>query len=171
MNPCPLSLNTLFLLITAYEGMSLWSAFGGLPNAMKRIDLSASWENIKQEILERKGRKPSDREFRKFLNACNWFCFFGWIVRILKSIPVIESLGALVFYSMYPIYMQQSASSVFYNHWESICRFIAISASVRVFAFLVAWWFFKRFEQKYGKRVVFEDVDPDEDDYSVLFSL
>ena len=170
MNSCPLSLNTLFLLITAFEGLSLWSAFGGLPNALKRIDLAASWEKVKSEVLEKKGKEPLNREFRKFLHACNWFCFFGWIVRILKSIPVIESLGALVFYSIYPIYMQQSASSVFYNHWRWICRFIAISASVRVIAFFVAWWFFNRFEQKYGKKVVFVDVDPGKDDYSVLTS-
>lgn len=168
MNPCPFSLEHLFLLISAFEGLSLWSAFGGLPNALKRIDLTASWKKVEAEIMEKKGRQPSDQEFKKFFKVCNRFDYYSSIVRILKSVPVIMASGALVFFSVYPVFMHSSASTLFYDYWEVWCLIIAIISLIRLIAFAFSVRFFKRFERQYGKAVVFKEYDLYPDDYCVL---
>ena len=168
MQPCPISLDHLFLLITAFEGLSLWSAFGGLPNALKRINLDASWKNYKAEILGSQKREESADESKQFFDACNRFSAWGWCVRVLKSIPVFVAFFALVSYTVYPVVTNQSASAVFYTYWESICFIIAIVSLGRLITFGGAVVFFKRFERQYGNTVVFTNFDSDPGHYTIV---
>ncbi len=171
MHSCPISLEHLYMLVGACEGLSLWSALGGLPNAVKRIDLNAAWDNAKAEILEQKGRKSLDQEFRKFIGSWAAVQRSVWIARILKSIPVLVIMGLLIGYTIYPVCTNTSASTLFYRHWKLICFFIAFFSFFRLGAFVWVWYFFRQFECQYRKWVIFEDIVPKADDYSVLSSL
>ena len=170
MNSCPISLEHLFLLIAACEGLSLWSALGGLPNAQKRKGLISSWNQTKAEILETKGWQSLERTI-KSIKVYSEFLRAERIARILKSIPVLMILGLLISYTAYPVFMSRSVSFLFYCYWKWICLLIAIFSLVRLFALILVWRFFHRFENDFNSVVHFDDDDSGGDDYSVLSSL
>ncbi len=170
MNPCPISLEHLFLLIAACEGLSLWSALGGLPNAQKRINLISSWNRVKAEILGTKGRRSLEKAI-KFVGDYSNFLHAERIARVLKSIPVLVLLGLLIGYTAHPVVTNRSASFLFYCHWKWICLFLALFSLLRLFALVYVWYYFHQFEVNYDGLVRFNDDDPGDDDYSVLSSL
>lgn len=170
MNPCPISLEHLYLLIAACEGLSLWSVLGALPNSQKRKGLISSWNQTKAEILETKGWQSLERTI-KSIKIYSEFLRAERIARILKSIPVLVLLGLLISYTAYPVFMNRSASFLFYCYWKWICLFIAVFSLFRLIALILVWRYFYRFEIDYDGVVPFNDGGSEGGDYSVLSSL
>ena len=165
MNSCPISLEHLFLLIGAFEGLSLWEVLEKFSDKIKGIYLSFGGL-FRDEILA-----LNRNWFYKF-KVCFFvlvpFFFFSFCSRGLKWIPTFVFAGALVFYSACPVLRSQSASMVFYAHWKLICGIIAIGASLQLFLFMCTWGYFSYFINQYNHTVKFDDRDPQLEDFKVV---
>ncbi len=167
MNPCPISLEHLFLLIGAFEGLSLWGVLNQFSQDVRRSAYNR-WKQVWVELGLLIGEKKTVFKLRILVIINSFFPFFALIARLLKWTPTVVISIALVVYSAYPVFMNQSASVEFYNHWEKFCGLIAIFALLQLFLFCCTWFYFLLFELVYKKMAEVSIVDPSPNDFDIV---
>lgn len=167
MHPCPISLEHLYLLLGAFEGMSLWGVLDKLPATLKSKVFFQSY-CLKKEF-------PASRQMNDLFDSLVLlfkiyllYSFFVWVARALKWMPSFVIAVALVFYAAYPVFMKQSASVVFYNHWQLICGAIAGCALLQLGLLFATWCYFLSFERRYNSVVDFGGAGPNPSDFDVV---
>ena len=166
MPPCPISLDRLFMLVGAFEGLSLWGAIDQFPKPAKRA-ASIRWKLVSGEWPVSKITREAFSMLRNLILFTIFYPVVAFLVRCLKWTPALVTTAALVFYSLYPVFTNQSASIVFYNNWKICCFGIALYALCRLLIFYFAHWYLIMFEQVYKKTFSVKVVDPSPDEFSI----
>lgn len=150
MLECPVSFSSLFQLLVAVEGLSLWSAFNVLPNTWKRIDLKATFDELwkKESVGLSKGQKNQlYAENAVFVaKMTSW----DWQVRVYKIIPNVVLIAMLLLYVAFPALVGHSVTGLLACWWRPLCFAILLFVAGRVIWFIKLVFFSREVESKFG---------------------
>lgn len=166
MHPCPISLERLFMLIGAFEGLSLWGTIDQFPRSARHAAY-IRWTLVKGELPISKITCDAFAMLKKLIIFNFFYPAFAFTTRVLKWLPALVTVVSLVFYSSYPVFTNQSASVLFYNNWKLFCSIIALVALFRLLLFYFAHLYFMMFELTYKEAVSVKVLDPSPNDFSV----
>lgn len=137
-----ISAQSFFMLLFTYEGLSLWESQAGLPGWKRRQYLREKWN--------RKIKESDNPDKMEAVLSCAKetlkFNAFMILARIIRWMPSVLSLGALVFYLSCPLFFGTSALAIFNRACSWFCC-IAIGLSIAQFVvFMLTSHYFENFD-------------------------